>query len=136
MDLKTVWEPKLHLVAACSCREWTASSAAGGTLRSQHATHVREARAAAEQAAAEAERFNALEWFRRTGHCGKCGNPGSYCTCTTPCGCADQHEVGSGLGEDALDQFATGCDQRRPSGDVLMPRPGSTRSRRSAGAAT
>lgn len=38
-----------------------------------------------------------VEWFRRTGHCGQCGNPGTYCTCTytAPCGCAQLHEVGS-----------------------------------------
>jgi len=46
------------------------------------------------------------QWFLRTGHCGACGNPGSYCTCTVACGCDDLHEVGSGLRPDALDQFA------------------------------
>lgn len=46
------------------------------------------------------------EWFDRTRHCGQCGNPGTYCTCRTPCGCADRHENGSGLRDDALDAFA------------------------------
>lgn len=51
-------------------------------------------------------------WFERTGHCGQCGQPGTYCTCTDrrPCGCRDLHVMGSGLGADALDQFTLHAD--------------------------
>jgi hypothetical protein len=50
-----------------------------------------------------------VAWFKRTGHCGQCGNPGNYCTCppTKPCQCHELHEMGSGLTPDALEQFAT-----------------------------
>lgn len=48
-----------------------------------------------------------VAWFERTAHCGLCGNPGDYCTCTdsTPCGCYQLHVVGSARLPDALDQF-------------------------------
>lgn len=46
-----------------------------------------------------------IDWYNRTGHCGACGQPGSYCKCRTPCGCRDLHDVGSGLLPDALEQF-------------------------------
>jgi len=46
-----------------------------------------------------------LEWFERTAHCGMCGNPGDYCTCLRPCGCADMHQWGSARAPDALGQF-------------------------------
>lgn len=46
------------------------------------------------------------DWFARTGHCGACGNPGDYCTCTAPCGCGGLHEVGSARDPDSLDRFA------------------------------
>jgi hypothetical protein len=47
------------------------------------------------------------EWFERTGHCGRCGNPGEYCTCTkgNPCGCADLHDMGSARLPAALEAF-------------------------------
>jgi len=45
------------------------------------------------------------QWFLDTGHCGACGNPGHYCTCRTPCPCADLHPVGAGFADDALDTF-------------------------------
>lgn len=47
-----------------------------------------------------------VDFFTRTGHCGVCGGPGSYCTCRKPCPCAHLHTVGSGLADDALDAFA------------------------------
>lgn len=49
-----------------------------------------------------------VEWFERTEHCGGCGNPGDYCTCTqtTPCGCRGLHQMGSGREPDALERFA------------------------------
>lgn len=49
------------------------------------------------------------EWFERTGHCGRCGNPGNYCTCTDrdPCGCKHLHEVGTARRPDAINAFAT-----------------------------
>lgn len=49
-----------------------------------------------------------VEWFERTGHCGGCGQPGSYCLCTPrrPCACAALHEMGSGLQADAANTFA------------------------------
>lgn len=52
-------------------------------------------------------RETAQAWFRRTGHCHGCGNPGAYCTCTRnqPCGCSELHEMGSARLPDALDQF-------------------------------
>jgi hypothetical protein len=47
------------------------------------------------------------DFFRRTGHCGQCGGPGVYCTCTPgkPCGCQGLHEMGSARLPDALDVF-------------------------------
>lgn len=51
-----------------------------------------------------------IAWFIKTGHCGQCGQPGNYCTCSTAirdrCGCHELHPVGSGLHDDALNQFA------------------------------
>lgn len=48
-----------------------------------------------------------IEWFNRTGHCGRCGNPGVYCTCSesSPCGCRGLHDMGSARLPDALEQF-------------------------------
>ena len=52
-----------------------------------------------------------LRWFLITGHCGKCGNPGGYCTCTVtdPCPCSktgpDPHKLGSARDKDALEAF-------------------------------
>lgn len=48
-----------------------------------------------------------VAWFQRTRHCGGCGQPGNYCRCTTPCGCHELHQVGSGLIPEALQAFAT-----------------------------
>jgi hypothetical protein len=45
-------------------------------------------------------------FYARTEHCGACGQPGTYCVCTSPCGCADLHPLGAGLTLDALEQFA------------------------------
>lgn len=45
------------------------------------------------------------DWYRRSGHCFSCGQPGNYCLCRKPCGCADLHEVGSGLTVEAADLF-------------------------------
>jgi hypothetical protein len=45
-------------------------------------------------------------WFRRTGHCHDCGQPGGYCQCGRPCACSALHEHGSGRLPGALDQFA------------------------------
>lgn len=52
---------------------------------------------AADAAARAVTQAKHVAWFVRTGHCGQCGNPGTYCTCTytAPCGCAQLHEVGS-----------------------------------------
>lgn len=49
-----------------------------------------------------------VEWYERTNHCGRCGQPGAYCLCTArnPCGCQELHVVGSGLEADAVEQFA------------------------------
>lgn len=49
-----------------------------------------------------------VEWFNRTGHCGKCGQPGNYCRCTwsARCGCRTLHVMGSGLDADAIERFA------------------------------
>jgi hypothetical protein len=46
-----------------------------------------------------------IEWFERTGHCGRCGDPGGYCTCRGQCPCAHLHPPGSARDEDALDRF-------------------------------
>ena len=46
-----------------------------------------------------------VEWFERTGHCGVCGQPGEFCVCRKPCGCAHLHPVGSGLEPDAVEAF-------------------------------
>lgn len=37
------------------------------------------------------------QWYRETGHCGGCGGPGNYCSCSAsvPCGCRGLHEMGS-----------------------------------------
>lgn len=70
-------------------RSWFAGDHVGCSRRKLEAAHV--------------------DWYRRTGHCGQCGNPGMYCTCGTAkrdrCGCHELHQVGSGLRPDALDQF-------------------------------
>lgn len=47
-----------------------------------------------------------VAWYARTGHCGACGEPGVFCLCRTPCGCAELHECGSGLVSDPLKVFA------------------------------
>lgn len=55
-----------------------------------------------------------VDWYLRTEHCGRCGQPGDFCVCTTrnPCGCGDYHPMGSGLAPDALEAFRTaGPDQ-------------------------
>ena len=49
-------------------------------------------------------------FYRRTGHCGVCGNPGTYCTCRKPCGCAALHEVGSAYRPGALAAFIETID--------------------------
>jgi len=48
------------------------------------------------------------DWYRSTGHCGYCGQPGVFCLCTDrePCGCRELHLMGSGLLAAALEQFA------------------------------
>jgi hypothetical protein len=48
-----------------------------------------------------------IAFYRRTAHCGGCGNPGTYCTCRKgeACGCADLHEMGSAYRPGALGQF-------------------------------
>lgn len=50
------------------------------------------------------------QWFAKTGHCGGCGQPGDYCSCTEaePCACRDLHPMGSALRDGALDVFAHG----------------------------
>lgn len=62
----------------------------------------------AERARREAAKIEHPAWFERTGHCGGCGNPGNYCTCTTanPCGCRALHPMSSANREDALAQFS------------------------------
>lgn len=49
-----------------------------------------------------------IEWFTHTRHCGRCGNPGEYCTCSErePCGCREMHRMSSGLLPEALEAFA------------------------------
>lgn len=47
-----------------------------------------------------------VSWFIRTGHCGVCGQPGSYCLCRTSCVCAAYHPTGPGLGVDAVNSFS------------------------------
>lgn len=49
-------------------------------------------------------------WFARTGHCGRCGQPGRFCLCRDPCGCRELHEVGAGIGVDPVDVFAIQSD--------------------------
>jgi hypothetical protein len=51
---------------------------------------------------------DAQAWFRRTGHCHGCGQPGVYCLCppSLPCGCRDLHDMGSGITADPADVFA------------------------------
>ena len=48
------------------------------------------------------------EWFARTGHCGRCGQPGDWCQCypADACGCRDLHVMGSGRGRDPVEVFA------------------------------
>jgi hypothetical protein len=50
------------------------------------------------------------DWFERTGSCGGCGQPGTWCQCAErrPCRCRDLHVMGSGIGVDPLDVFAAG----------------------------
>lgn len=47
-------------------------------------------------------------WFERTGHCGGCGQPGSFCQCTprNPCGCRELHPMGSGIDVDPAEVYA------------------------------
>jgi hypothetical protein len=47
-------------------------------------------------------------WFERTAHCGRCGQPGAYCTCTagSPCGCRELHLMGSAREPAAIATFA------------------------------
>ena len=47
------------------------------------------------------------DWYRETGHCGYCGDPGVFCTCTEadPCGCRDLHDMGSARLPGALEAF-------------------------------
>ncbi len=49
-----------------------------------------------------------IAFYRRSGHCGACGQPGNYCMCTDnrPCGCRGLHVLGSGLTQDAATVFA------------------------------
>lgn len=49
-----------------------------------------------------------VDWYRRTQHCGRCGQPDGYCLCrdSAPCGCRELHRMGSGLQPDALETFA------------------------------
>lgn len=48
------------------------------------------------------------EFYRQTKHCSGCGQPGTYCLCTSsqPCDCRLLHTMGSGRLPGALDQFA------------------------------
>lgn len=54
------------------------------------------------------DRSGDVEWFERTGHCGQCGQPGSFCLCIprSQCGCRALHEMSSGVAADAVDVFA------------------------------
>lgn len=49
----------------------------------------------------------ALAFYRRTGHCRGCGQPGTYCQCrdSFPCACAGLHPMGSGVADDAVNAF-------------------------------
>jgi hypothetical protein len=67
----------------------------------------REARETAEaQRDADVRREQQRQWYRDTGHCGVCGQPGVFCLCRKPCACADLHECGSGLAADVVDVFS------------------------------
>lgn len=54
----------------------------------------------------ERKRGEDRDFYLRTQHCGACGQPGTYCLCTEPCGCHELHEVGSGVGVDPVAVFA------------------------------
>lgn len=53
-----------------------------------------------------------VAWFERTGHCGSCGQPGTFCQCTSqePCGCRDLHVMGSGINVDPVAAFGVADD--------------------------
>ncbi len=61
-----------------------------------------------------------VEWFTKTGHCGKCGQSGNYCLCTDrePCDCQALHPMGSGKDPAALDGFAV-VDVSADQGDLF-----------------
>jgi hypothetical protein len=63
--------------------------------------------AAAKTEARKAQAEKEICWYRETGHCGHCGDPGVFCTCTAsdPCGCSELHEMGSARLPDALEAF-------------------------------
>lgn len=58
----------------------------------------------------------ACDWFRRTGHCHGCDQPGTYCQCVeaAPCGCRGLHPMGSGLAADAVETFADPVGEQAP----------------------
>lgn len=61
-----------------------------------------------------------VAYYKATGHCGQCGNPGGYCTCwpNRPCGCKELHPIGSARDPDALAAFRQNPDDAPP---VIQP---------------
>lgn len=49
-----------------------------------------------------------IRWYRKSGHCGGCGQPGEFCLCreTKPCACRRYHPMGSGLKAHPAEVFA------------------------------
>lgn len=89
----------------CTCGEWSLErqiAGEAGALNKGHAVHA----AAAEQAEADRIAREQSNWYARTGHCAACGQPGEWCLCTAPCGCAHLHPVGSGIGRDPAVVYA------------------------------
>lgn len=104
------WWPRVK--AHCSCGQWAGErdpKGIPGSLTKQYRAHIQLVAAKQEHVRVTSQ----VDWYERTGHCGACGEPGVFCVCRTPCGCAHLHECGSGLLADAADVFAVhvGDDQ-------------------------
>lgn len=70
-------------------------------------TECAQCRAARETRERRERQATARAYWRRTHHCAGCGQPDTWCLCSSPCDCADLHVVGCGIGVDPADAFST-----------------------------